>query len=342
MSSRSPAEVSFYLGLATAIATFSAASVVLGVLQCRRQRERAVAVGVVLFATLGITASLATVARGRTSGLGNILIGTGIIATAVFVLARAMQMIFTTTTAPKTDYVSKSTRNSATQRLSVTWTSQQPSTDTRPWPSSQPATAVLRAPLHVTSAAFLAVLVLATAFATPDIRDLLKDFLHSRPVGPSSAGAQSQQDDRPRQQDYRPRVSAHDDLTGIWELSFASLDFDNVARSPTFLVTFRRATDKRCPFFIHTCYRGILHNTVADRNEGYLLVVVDNAGNLTGVTRAADGIQHYAGYYTLHGGSSTRVRQSNPGSHAREFQGEWTQARKGADGTRHGDFTLLQ
>lgn len=101
VKSRSPAEVSFYLGLATAIASFSAAAVALGLLHCTRRSERAVAVGVLLCGTLGIAAALATVARGRTSGVGNILIGLGVVVAAACVLMRALRLIFTVREGPR-------------------------------------------------------------------------------------------------------------------------------------------------------------------------------------------------------------------------------------------------
>jgi hypothetical protein len=194
MRSRSPAEVSFYLGLATAIATFSAASVALGLLQCRRGRDRAVSVAVTFCATVGITTALVTVARGHNGGVGNILIAAGVLATSAFVLSRAMRLIFTRFKSPGEGAAWTSAHNSSTHKLPVIWTA--------PWialndagssSSGNRQTTILHVPLRVTSGAFILVVFLATAAATPDGRGLLNEFLRSRPVGQSAAGRETRQ-----------------------------------------------------------------------------------------------------------------------------------------------------
>jgi hypothetical protein len=197
VSSRSPAEVSLYLGLATAIASFSAAAVLLGLLDCSRARQRLVSVGVLLLATLGIAAALATVARGRTSGTGNVLIGAGVFSTAAFVLMRAMREIFTAPSRPETTPRNATARNFSTRPLSVRWSLSQ-----HDWHTTLPisrlevtdaphladTSTVLRTQLSATMAAFIAIVVLAAWVAVPDFFD---DFLRSRPVGQPTPGAQA-------------------------------------------------------------------------------------------------------------------------------------------------------
>ena len=183
---RSPAEVSLYLGLATAIATFTAAAVALGLLRCSGRRERASSIAVVLFATVGIAAALIAVARGRTSGFGNVLIGAGLLSGAVFVLTRAMRLIFSPPGPHRTDRGPKFASSSSTQDLPIVWTSwRDASINTHP--ASQPA--VLRGALRASSAGFVVVVLVATAGAAPDVRDLLHDFLRSRPVGQQALAA---------------------------------------------------------------------------------------------------------------------------------------------------------
>jgi multiple sugar transport system substrate-binding protein len=194
VKNRSPAEVSFYLGLATAIATFSAAAVALGLLQCSRWRERLVAVAVLLCGTLGIGAALATVARGRTSGVGNVLIGVGVVVAAAYVLMQALRLIFTIRGTPEPwKYIT--TRSSQTQRLSVTWTSRSrgeggfvgdgANSRTPGFAMPGPAAGLLHRQLWMTAATFVAAVTLAAVVALPD---LFEGFLRSRPVGSGSAG----------------------------------------------------------------------------------------------------------------------------------------------------------
>jgi hypothetical protein len=189
MSGRSPGEVSFYLGLATAIATFSAAAVALGLLHCSRTRERVIAAGVLLCATLGIAAALATVARGQSSGLSNILIGGGVVVTAAYVLFRALRFIFTERDASPRRVKSLGARSSSTQDLPIIWSSTWASGD---WSRSAASGAespllsgsapgrLLRGQLGITTVGFASIIVLAAVVALPD---LFEGFLRSRPVG---------------------------------------------------------------------------------------------------------------------------------------------------------------
>jgi hypothetical protein len=168
VSSRSPAEVSFYLGLATAIATFSAAAVALGLLHCTRSRDRAVSVGVLLCGTLGIGAALTTVARGRTGALPNIVIGVGVLTVAAYVLIRALRLIFTV---PRVSGLPSAPDASASRA----------SPPSAPAAVSAAATAeVLRGPLWTTASAFVAVLTLTAVLAVPE---LFESILRSQPVG---------------------------------------------------------------------------------------------------------------------------------------------------------------
>jgi len=186
MSHRSPAEVSFYLGLATAIATFSAAAVALGLLHCESWRDRAVSVCVLLCGTLGIGAALATVARGQATGVANIVIGAGVLAVAAHVLMRALRLIFTARH-PSRRSPSTTGRVSSTHSLPVIWTQRETdrvasgsSPSSPSVPNATPASHVIRGPLWATASAFAAVIVLTAIFAVPELFD---SILRSRPVG---------------------------------------------------------------------------------------------------------------------------------------------------------------
>jgi hypothetical protein len=191
VSSRTPGEVSFYLGLATATATFSAAAVALGLLQCGRWRERVVAVSVLLCGTLGIAAALATVARGRTSGVGNILIGIGVVVAAACVLMQALRIIFTVREESRAPEY-PAANSSQTRSLPVIWTGRRAERDglgsDGPGAGAPlrlgalPAAGVLHRPFWVTLSASVAVLGLAAVVALPD---LFEGFFRSRPVGTS-------------------------------------------------------------------------------------------------------------------------------------------------------------
>lgn len=193
MNNHNPSEVSFYLGLATAIASFSAAAVALGLLHCSRWRERAVAVGVLLCGTLGIAAALATVARERTTGVGNVLIGVGVVVAATCVLMQALRLIFTVRERSR-PWKYLAARSSQTQRLAVTWTPRSAGEDGAasegaggPVLKGRPAAGVLHRQVWMTASAFVAAVALAAVVALPD---LFEDFLRSRPVGSGSvAGA---------------------------------------------------------------------------------------------------------------------------------------------------------
>jgi hypothetical protein len=188
VSSRSPAEVSFYLGLATAIATFSAAAVALGLLHCTRWRDRAVSVAVLLCGTLGIGAALATVARGRSSGIANVVIAVAVLLVAACVLVRALRLVYTVRETPRPLGYAPD-RSSSTQRLAVIWTQRSADADASASPASRnapdalgdpSAAPVLQGPLWATASAFAAVIVLAALLALPE---LYSGILGSRPVG---------------------------------------------------------------------------------------------------------------------------------------------------------------
>jgi hypothetical protein len=86
---------SLYLGLATAIAAFTAAGATLDLLRPRGRGATIAALLVVLAAALGITAAFVAVARDRGTGTLHIAIAVGLIAPAAFVLVRALDEIVT-------------------------------------------------------------------------------------------------------------------------------------------------------------------------------------------------------------------------------------------------------
>ena len=181
-----PLEVSLYLGLATAIATFSAAAVALGLLHCARALDRVLAAGVLLCATLGVATALATIARARATGAGNVLIGAGLIAAAVWVLSRALHQIFTVRDANEAAHSFAPTSSSTmAARVSLVRPSDggPPPSNERPAFAGLPGATVLRRQLWLTSATFVGVAVLAAAIALPG---LLPDVLRDRPVGRSA------------------------------------------------------------------------------------------------------------------------------------------------------------
>jgi hypothetical protein len=208
MSNRSPAEVSFYLGLATAIATFSAAAVALGLLHCTRWRDRAVSVGVLLCGTLGVGAALATVARGRATGVANIVIGGGVLVVAAYVLLRALRLIFAVY--QKSHPPASPPQNFSTRNLPVIWTWPRASRDASASAPSRPnapavlgaptAPRVFRGPLWATASAFTAIIALTTVLAVPELFD---SILRSRPVGVAHAACSDGLDnDRDGRTDY--------------------------------------------------------------------------------------------------------------------------------------------
>lgn len=179
VTSRNPAEVSFYLGLATVIATFSGAAVALGLLQCIRWGDRVIAVGVLLGATLGIAAALATVARGHTSAASNILISIGVAMVAAWVLIRALRIIFT---AHESSLLPRTIRRSSslsTQDLPVIWNGRW--IDRSELNGKRNATSEsLSRWFWSTAMVFVTVIALAIVLVFPDLFD---GFLRSRPVG---------------------------------------------------------------------------------------------------------------------------------------------------------------
>lgn len=90
----------------------------------------------VLFgATLGIVAALTAVARGRSSEHGNVVIFTGVLVAAAWVLLRALRVIFTI----RAGSARPSVRGCATQKPPVIWTVRWDGDDrgrALPWSSS--------------------------------------------------------------------------------------------------------------------------------------------------------------------------------------------------------------
>lgn len=181
---RNAAEVSLYLGLATAIATFSAAAVALGLLQRRRRRERLASVGVLLCATLGAFAALATVARGQTSAVANVLVGVGVLTTASFVLLRALRLIFTESGRDARSAPAAANATHAGARFVAPGASLP-----APTPFVPAAGAPLRrAPFLASSGLVVGAVLVAGAFIAPE---LPRDLLRSRPLGSSGTPRES-------------------------------------------------------------------------------------------------------------------------------------------------------
>jgi hypothetical protein len=88
-------EVSLYLGFATAIGTFSAAAVALGLFDCDTRGRRAIALLVLLCAALGIIGAFATVSAGRTSTSRDLLLILGLLVSASALLWGAIRKIYT-------------------------------------------------------------------------------------------------------------------------------------------------------------------------------------------------------------------------------------------------------
>jgi hypothetical protein len=86
---------SLYLGLATAIAAFSAAAVALDLLTPSRRIARLVSITVVLCSVLGITAAFIAVARDEATATLHVTIAAGLVVPGIFVLVRALDEIVT-------------------------------------------------------------------------------------------------------------------------------------------------------------------------------------------------------------------------------------------------------
>lgn len=84
-----------FLSYATAIATFSAAAVALGLLYCVSLFQRVAAILILLLALLGIASSLIAVAKQHSLLILNVLIAVGFITTGGYVLYAALSVIFT-------------------------------------------------------------------------------------------------------------------------------------------------------------------------------------------------------------------------------------------------------
>lgn len=95
-----PVEPTLYLSFAVGIASFAAADVKLGLLRCFTTRERVVSVLVLFWTMLGIAAALDIVAQHRSSGVENVVIALGFIATGGYGLWGALKAIFETPPAP--------------------------------------------------------------------------------------------------------------------------------------------------------------------------------------------------------------------------------------------------
>jgi hypothetical protein len=94
MSEDSAFQSTLYLGLATAVATFAAAAVVLGLLTPRTAAGRFASVMVLSAAVLGITASFATLANQQPTATAHVAIGVGVLISGTYVLIRALMRIF--------------------------------------------------------------------------------------------------------------------------------------------------------------------------------------------------------------------------------------------------------
>ena len=191
MGSRSPVDVSLYIGLATVIGTFAAAAVALGLLRCTRARERAASTGVLLFATVGIAASLVTIARARTSGAGNLFVAAGVLAAGGFVLTRALRTVFSSD-APNLGSSCASGRGVSTRSGPVRWTDtsssrlSEPRLREAPHVTAATSADVLRRSMIATVVVFAIVVVASMVLVAPDFLDHL---FQSRPVGRSIAPA---------------------------------------------------------------------------------------------------------------------------------------------------------
>jgi hypothetical protein len=212
-------QVSLYLGLATAIVTFSAGAVALGLLECRRHVERVVSVVVLLCATLGIGASLATVAESRATGARNILIAAGLCAAAIYVLFGALRSIF----AKRAE--AEGAKESSDGIPGATGSDSGPSADTS-----------YRRAMLLTMGVFFSAVVLAAAFTSPDpFPGLLTD--HS--LTPScSEGSPSLADQRlPRQFAAVQALARHFELInqGDYTRAFALMTPAYRARNPAWV-----------------------------------------------------------------------------------------------------------
>ena len=136
---------------------------------------------------LGIVAALITVARGQTSAVGNVFIDTGVCVAALWVLIRALRLIFTIRPGSRRSSVP----GSATRSLSVVWTRSwdeaHSAADVAPTLlSGAPAERVLRRPFFMTSAA----LILGAGAAVIALADP-SDVLISRPLARLTSPATS-------------------------------------------------------------------------------------------------------------------------------------------------------
>jgi hypothetical protein len=175
MNDQSPTNVSIYLSLAIATATFAGAAVALGLLHCIRSRHRVEATLTLLFGTVGIVAALATVAAARSSVAGNILIGLGLLVTGAWVLRRALQLSYTVR---HMKYLE--TQSSPTQSASVTWTQGWADENLSPPLGTRDEGRILWGPfLAALSLCLFAVLVVVTVLY-PGMFD---NFARSRQVG---------------------------------------------------------------------------------------------------------------------------------------------------------------
>jgi hypothetical protein len=197
------------------------------------------AVGVLLCGTLGIAAALATVARGKTSAVGNILIGAGVLVAAGCVLIQALRLIFTVRTGSQSSTYA-ATSSSSTQPLAVIWTAHHADgerlarevtgANTPALMGGSPTDGVLRRPFWATVVAFGAVVALAAFVALPE---LFEGFLSSRPVGTAARTPVDHDGDGiPDRNDGCPRTPA-DTLSGCPATS-VDRDGDGVptARTP--------------------------------------------------------------------------------------------------------------
>lgn len=87
-------QVSLYISLGTAIATFTAAATALGLLTPKSIRGRLISVVVLLSSVLGITGAFITVANQEATLEAHLAIASGLVATAFYVVMRALMSVF--------------------------------------------------------------------------------------------------------------------------------------------------------------------------------------------------------------------------------------------------------
>ncbi len=259
-------DLSLYLGLATAIATVSAAAVALGLLAPRSRREQILAVLIVGSAVLGIAAGLTVVAERQSSALLNGVIFTALLANGAYVVLRALTTIFT----DRAPYVTARPRNTTmTHRGTVSYnvtSSTADSTAARPKPTYR---------WIVTVAAGLACSMIALfTLATPHLlRNIFAPTHHQDAlVGPYPLG--------------RPTFRCYADGRNCPGPGYASIDA--YTNTPTYGDERNFVDAKLASTIGYGGWTNVLHvrrgDTVAVR------VYVDNAGDASHEIRAGESV----------------------------------------------------